>query len=449
MVQPGDKVILGVSGGADSVCLLFLLLEYRKRIPFELAVVHVNHGLRGEPAEEDARYVERICEEQEIPFFLESADVRGLAAAEKCSQEDAGRRLRYRIFRRTAESLGGGKIAVAHNSNDRAETMLLHLFRGSGLKGLRGIEPVRGDIFRPILCLEREEIEEYLRERGILWRRDHTNDEDDYTRNRIRHHILPYAEQEVAEGAVRHMCRTADILSETEGYLRQQTEEAVSRCVTSLQEPVEIDVKSFLDYHPVLQKRMLLDIMEKLSPTGKDITAVHVEAVLGLFRQEGNRMICLPFGIRFRRQYGKVISERSRDGEPREQHPPVPEFTIFFVKNEEQVPRNRYTKWFDYDKIRESPVIRFRQTGDYLTLSDGKGNMIHKSLKDYMVTEKIPRELRGSIPVLAEGSHVLWLVGYRISEFYKVDRNTKRVLQVKLQGGCLGSGTEEKNGRAH
>ena len=164
MVQPGDKLILGVSGGADSVCLLFLSLEYRRRMDFEMAVVHVNHGLRGEEAGEDARYVEALCREKGICCYPVQGDVAGLAASERCSVEDAGRRLRYRAFYQAMEELGGTKIAVAHNAGDRAETMLLHLFRGSGLRGLCGMEPVRGRIIRPLLCLEREEIEAYLQE---------------------------------------------------------------------------------------------------------------------------------------------------------------------------------------------------------------------------------------------------------------------------------------------
>ncbi len=469
MIQTGDKVILGVSGGADSVCLLFLLLEYRKRVPFEMVAVHVNHGLRGQAAEEDAAYVEKLCREQGIGFKLVSADVKGMAARERCSEEDAGRRLRYRAFEEAAEEFGGTKIAVAHNAGDRAETLLLHLFRGSGLRGLRGIEPVRresvrsGDIaaegrtgglqesiavIRPLLCLERQEIEDYLSGQGIIWRTDSTNGEDEYTRNRLRHHLLPWVEKEISAGAVRHLCRTADILSETEDYLGQQTREAIAGCVVRVQGPggaeVEINVEYFRKYHPVLQKRMLLILAEELSPTGKDISAVHLEEVLALFEKEGNRSVNLPFGICFRRRYGKIMAGRceeavcGRGGSLPEELPEL-EFTRFFLKNKEEVPENQYTKWFDCDKIKEQPVLRFRQRGDYLSLSDGRGNVIHKSLKNYMIAEKIPRERRDRIPVLAEGSHVLWLVGFRISEYYKVDRNTKRILQVKIKRDCLGS----------
>lgn len=449
MVQPGDKVILGVSGGADSVCLLFLLLEYRKKLPMELAVVHVNHGLRPD-AGADAAYVETLCRAQGVPFFLVEEDVGKLAAEEKCSEEDAGRRLRYRAFREVMQREGGTKVAVAHNAEDRAETMLLHLFRGSGLRGLCGIEPVRGDVIRPILCLERGEVEAYLRERGIAWRTDSTNDGDAHTRNRIRHHVLPYAQREVSGRAVAHMCRTADLISETEDFLRQQTALARERCMRD----GNVNVEAFSELPAVLQKRVILELLEELSPTGKDVSAVHVEDVRRLFAEAGNRSVSLPFGIRFRRRYGEVIPERplkgvahgeAPDGET--DVPPLPNVTLEILprKTGGKIPEKKYTKWFDCDKIKGVPTLRFRQTGDYLTISDGRGRMVHKSLKDYMITEKIPREERGRVPVLAEGNHVLWLVGYRISEYYKVDGSTRRILQARIGMDCEDDGTEEKD----
>ena len=199
MLTPGDRVVAGVSGGADSVCLLFVLLKIREEIPFSLHGVHVNHGIRKE-AGEDAAYVEQLCSQFGLPFILVKENVRERAAAEKRSEEEMGRLVRYQAFESVMKSVGANKIAVAHNSNDQAETMLFHLFRGSGLSGLCGIRPVRDHIIRPILCLERKEIEQYLEERKIAYCKDATNEEDDYTRNRIRHHILPYAEQEIVTG---------------------------------------------------------------------------------------------------------------------------------------------------------------------------------------------------------------------------------------------------------
>ena len=531
MIVSGDRIVAGVSGGADSLCLLFLLLRYAEGIPLKLGVVHVDHGVRPDSAE-DARYVEELCRRRGLPFFLRQADVPGLARAEKCSQEDAGRRIRYEAFRQAAQAMGGAKVAVAHNSNDNAETMLFHLFRGSGLKGLCGIAPVRDGIIRPILCLERREAEAYLEEKGIAWRRDSTNEGDDYSRNRIRHHILPYAERELFCGAAEHMRRTAELLEETEAYLEQQTRRALETCLTkklwegaaSQETPgrCALDAEAFLRLHPALRRRALHMLLKNLSPTGKDIGRTHVEDALKLFLREGNKSVDLPFGIIVRRQYDVVILERAgdrgtegglgADGEhgsgsaADQEHGSGPaadgehgggsaadqehggglaadgehgsgpdgmirvrlpeentgdfsvydlgklgkiEFTAFLAEKREKVLINQYTKWFDYDKIGESLVIRTRRRGDYLTISDGRGGMMHKSLKDYMVTEKIPRQQRDEMLLLAAGSHVVWLIGRRISEAFKVDGNTRRILRAGLfreeSGDRRGGETEEKD----
>ena len=467
MVNSGHRILAGVSGGADSVCLLFVLLEYKKQVPFELAVIHVNHGIR-EDAGEDAEFVKDLCRQLGVDFYLKQVKVKELADREKRSTEEAARILRYQAFQEAAMELDMDRIAVAHNGNDRAETMLFHLFRGTGIKGLAAILPVRDQIIRPLMCLERSEIEEYLTGRGISFRTDSTNGEDSYTRNRIRHYILPLAEQQVSPRAVAHMCRTADTLAELEEYLEQQTSNAWDQCVETIMVDCAmfaVNIKRFLKLHIALQKRLVLALLNKLAPGGRDISSVHVEAVLSLFVKEGNPRIDLPFGITAARRYDRVLFQKgemtgTQADSPLLREVELPlgetgqplfidlgegskaEISIFFTKNIEKVPHNRYTKWLDCDKIIKSLVFRFRLSGDYLTLADGEGGMIHKSLKDYMINEKIPREDRGRIPVLAEGNHVLWLAGYRISEYYKVNENTKRILQVKISG-CFGSGTEE------
>ena len=487
MIAPGEKIVAGVSGGADSVCLLFLLLAYAEKVPLSLTVVHVNHGIRTE-AEADARYVEALCGQYGIPCIRVDQDVRKIAEREKCSEEDAGRKARYSAFRQAAAGLGGARIAVAHNSDDNAETMLFHLFRGTGIKGLGGIAPVRTDgegveIIRPILCLRRQEVEAYLKERQIKWCTDHTNDGDAYRRNRIRHHILPYAGQEIAMGAVEHMRQTADMLRETESFLEQQTQEALKYCAKMCEKNREgedaqgyrVEVEAFRQFHIILQKRMLYALICRLSPGGQDISYVHVRDTLDLFAGDQPRRISLPFGIKAWRQYGWVILAHGEGGdgaaalvasvtektvlltEELFARPALydldggrkMEFYAFPVKKEQEVPRNQYTKWFDYDKMKESLVIRSRMEGDFLTIVDGAGNIVHKSLKKYMVTEKIPRQLRDEIPVVAEGSHVLWLTGWRISEYFKVGENTKRILQVKLCRGCKDHETEEENVGTH
>ena len=459
MLTAADKVVVGVSGGADSVCLLFVLLEYRKKIPFSLAVVHVNHGIRQEAGKDEA-YVEELCRQQGLPFYPFHVDVREKARLEKCSEEEAGRNARYQAFRQVTAEFDGTKTAVAHNSNDRSETMLFHLFRGSSLKGLSSIRPVRENIIRPILCLERREVEEYLAARNIFYCMDATNEEDDYTRNRIRHHILPYAEQEIVSGCVSHMAQTAGMLQEVDDYLGQQTQLAMGVCVENNQ----IGVEAFLKQHKVIQQRMLHTLLASRCSSAKDISYVHIQSLMSLFTEQGNRSVNLPYGLIGRRQYDKVILEQR---ETQERNQPVLEETklcipgtewlnrtqqlqlqiMEYTYNSQDFPRNQYTKWFDYDKIKQPLVLRTRRKGDYFTILGKNGNMVHKSLKDYMIAEKIPQKERDELFLLAQGSHVVWLIGYRISEFYKINRNTKYILQVQLIGmGCSGNGTEEENG---
>ncbi len=459
MLQKGDGVVLGVSGGADSVCLLFMLLSLRSKLDLKLSVVHVNHGIRAD-ASADADYVRSLCKEQNVPFYLFEEKIEELAKMRGCSTEEAGRQYRYEVFAEVMEKVHAQKIAVAHNRNDRAETMLFHLFRGTGLTGLAGIRPVREQIIRPLLCLDRAEIEGYLEEKGIAYRHDSTNDSDDYTRNKIRHHILPYAEQEIVPGTVANMNRTADILTETEYYIEEQIQKAKRECVQEMQDEVpgfRLDAIAFGGLHEFMKKRLVLELLKELSPGHKDIAAIHVEDVCLLFEREGNREIHLPYGIRARRQYGELFLERPESAyttyefeetliRPDEITEEEKVFSLgrgrrMYLKllnldknpiNLQDIPENQYTKWFDYDKIIGCLTLRNRKRGDYLTMRSGEA-LQHKKVKDYMIAEKIPKIRRGQIPLLAEGEHVLWLVGYRISEYYKVNENTKRILQVRFK----------------
>ena len=445
MIKPNDTIVAGISGGADSVCLLFVLLEIRKEIPFTLKAVHVNHGIR-EDAAKDACFVEGLCRRLDVPFELVKENVRERAREHGLSEEEEGRRIRYGAFE---QALGKdeGRIAVAHNSNDRAETMLFHLFRGTGLSGVCGIPPVNGRIIRPLLCLKRSEIEEWLKERGISFCTDSTNEEDIYTRNRIRHHILTYAEKEICTGAVANMNRAADQLLEAEEYMKRQTGAAMGRCVQADESgAVAVRLPEFFKEDEYLRGRILLACVEQAAGCRKDISSVHIKSILSLFEGTGNKEIHLPYGLAVYKKYDLGMIQRKEscereafkenDNAVYEVEVPsvveVPElgrveFTVFSGGYSQNIPEKTYTKWFDYDKIISSVALRTKRPGDYLAINKKMG---HKSLQDYFVNEKVPREKRNHIYFLAEGSHVIWIPGYRISEYYKVTENTRKILQV-------------------
>lgn len=443
MVEENDIIIAGVSGGADSVCLFFILEEYCKKKNAKLAVVHINHGLRKE-AREDARYVESLCKEFGVPFHLYEKDIATMAKELGIGTEEAGRMARYEAFSETLKQYGGkGKIAVAHHKNDRAETVLFHLCRGSNLAGLTGISPVRDNVIRPLLCVGRDEIEVFLQGKGRSFCIDSTNEENTYTRNKIRNVILPYAEKEICENAVAHIAETAEELGKIRSYIEKQTDLVQEQILVKKEDRICIKKEDFAKCHEVIRKQLILRALEYMVPGRKDIGAVHVNDILSLFSKQSGKQVHLPYELIAENQYDKVVIRKKElagnadeecialtiPGKVRISPDKVMEIQVFPLDKDKEIPRKTYTKWFDYDKIKCCPMIRHRKTGDYLIISES-GN--HKTIKEYFIEEKVPQEERDKLFLLTEGSHVLWVIGMRISEYYKITEQTKTILQVNI-----------------
>ena len=239
MIEKDDVVIAGVSGGADSVCLLFILCRLQERLGFQVKVCHVNHGLRGREADADEEYVRNLCASMNVPCRIFREDVELIAVKRKQSLEEAGRTVRRAAFGTMCREDGGTKIATAHHRDDNAETVLLNIARGTGLKGLCGIRPVQGRWIRPLLDSDREQIETFLKEQGLSWCTDVTNEEDDYTRNRIRHNILPVMKEQINAGVVRHLEELSIQAREVWDYLEHGVQAAWERCVYVREEQQE------------------------------------------------------------------------------------------------------------------------------------------------------------------------------------------------------------------
>lgn len=431
MLHEGDTVVVGVSGGADSVCLLFLLCEMTY-MNLNIEVLHVNHGLR-ETAKRDADFVRALCEDFEkrfltrIQFHLAEASVDMIAKENGLSIEEAGRMVRYDAMNRV---LGNrrGVIAVAHHANDRAETMLFNMFRGSGLKGISGISPVNGRIIRPLLNVTRNEIEEFLNKEGLSYVTDETNLTDEYTRNKIRHNILDYAEDNISHGVVRNMCKAADMIALAEDYISEGTIKAALRCTLAKENDyIEINTDELLKEHPYIVDRLLYDALGYVAGKKKDITSEHIRQIRQLLDTTGSGKCDLPYGVKAKKEYSRLkiyIPKSIGDIKPE-----IPNIDMKVLEDFDinAIPRVNYTKWFDYDKISSVAVVRTREEGDYLLINS---SMQKKSLKDYFINEKIPKDERNGILLLADGSHIMWVLGKRISEYYKVTENTKRVLEV-------------------
>ncbi|SFR71717.1 tRNA lysidine(34) synthetase TilS [Anaeromicropila populeti] len=457
MLSEEDGVVLGVSGGADSVCLFFIMLELKKVYHLRLVVVHVNHGIRGEAAKEDEEYVKELCQKENVIFECVCEDVRKLAEQNGMSEEEAGRHVRYEAFQRACKKYGCNKIAVAHNKNDQGETVLFHLCRGSGLKGLTGMEPVRNNILRPLLIVERMEIEEYLEKRNIRYRIDTTNFETIYTRNKIRLELIPYLTNHINQQSLAHIIETANMLREVEVFVENYADTFFEMFVTQEKEAFIIPLPEFERENIVVQRAVIRKIYLLLAKKLKDIQFTHINSVIALLGKETGKKITLPYGMEGVRGYTELKIQKRKPVKKKEVScVKIEEITSFnqkfifedkviefrLIEGEELdeikrkkihvIPKNDYTKWFDYDKIKNTVLLRGRKPGDFFCINQ-KGN--RKKLKEFLIEEKIPSEKRDSIQLLADGNHIMWIIGFRISEYYKVSERTQRILLVNIIGG--------------
>lgn len=453
MIEPGSLVIAGVSGGADSMCMLGILLKYRKKRDFELVVVHVNHGIRGGEAYQDEIHVRDFCDARGLRFEAVRIDVPQLAARLRISEEEAGRKARYEAFYEAAEKyrMQGQeyKIAVAHHKKDLAETVLFNLARGSGIRGAAGILPVNGAVVRPLLCCDKKEITEWLSEEGISYVEDSTNEKLDYSRNRMRQVVLPCLEENINSGAVDNLCNFAGIMGQALHYLTTQAEAAGNQAVRRYGDIIWL-ADDFSGIEPVLQGMLIPNLIGELAESKKDITFAHTRLVTELFTKPAGTQISLIHNIVAKKGYSGVylfgrgtdiysaaeIREREFGNLPLDCGDRVHFETVGREKNI-KFPIKNYTKYFDCDKIKGNLCVRKRNPGDYLIISESGGK---KTIKSYLIEQKVPRELRQRLTVVADGSHVLWVVGLRDSAGCRVTESTRRVLKVWLEDDIHGEG---------
>ena len=498
MVNHQDKIIIGVSGGADSVCLLFTLKDLRDELRFSFEVVHVNHGLRGESANQDEAFVKEYCAKLNVPCHTYHVSVKELAKMEKLSTEEAGRVLRRKVFEKVMKETGSNKVALAHHQNDNAETLLMNLARGSGLRGVSGMKPVNGHYIRPLLGVTREEIEGYLKERKLSFCVDETNKEIRFARNRIRNVVVPNLEQVNGE-AVSHMNEAMAHLREVEEFVESKVEEEFLRLVqpyescihesmpkeheevaeetpkTAREEeaPQEaestrygIKVDRLLSQPSIIQKAIVKKMIEKVAGEKKDISRVHVEQVLALLHKQVGKSVNLPYKVVGFRDYQEVIiareeiqekpngflgresgdgthggsASREEKGEVAINIPGITKAPAYNIAIECRWIEEKegtfykpldliYTKAIDYDIIKGGLFLRMRAPGDTITV-DKKGSQ--QKLKSYFINEKIPKAKRGDIPLLVDGSEVVWVIGYRMNMKYQIKGETKRILEIKV-----------------
>lgn len=455
MLEQSDIVIAGISGGADSVCLLFVLMELQKEIGFQIRTVHVHHGLRGKAADADAAFVKKLTEQYKIPCTIYYYDVELEAKKRKQSTEEAGREVRREAFQKERDLYGGTKIALAHHSDDNAETFLMNLIRGSRLQGLGGMRPVSDSMIRPLLCVGRKEIEMYLEERQISYCTDATNFENIYTRNKLRNCVIPYLEEEINPAAVAHINQTMEQLRQISDYMNTQVEKAFDDYVKIEGEEVMIRIAAKSALAEVIFHMLCHRVIAEAAGSEKNIGQKHVELLSSMWDQQKGSKLSLPYRLTAVHEEACICikkmeekNQRERKGETDSKeasYPIVPgmqlriENSVITAKLIEKsssdavnVPDNIYTKWFDYDIIKDTVIVRKRRPGDYIII-DKSGKK--QKLKSYFINEKIPKEERDRIWLVAQGSHVLWIAGYRRGCAAYVLEETERILEITIHGG--------------
>ena len=470
LVPKNSTVILGLSGGPDSLTLLHILKELESPENLNIVPVHVNHQLR-ENADREERHAAEICREWNLPCRVRQIDCRGIAQAQKCSVEEAGRTARYRIFDEVAEELlledvpkERIRIALAHNADDQCETLLQRIVRGTGIRGLAGIPSTRRDekgytIVRPLLFTSRKEIEDYAAEHALRPNYDESNDSVEYTRNRIRRELIPYLEKYFNPGVKEALQSLAEIAGPEEDYMEEQTRTALAALQRETSQGERIlDAAGIRTLHPALARRVMAQVIRECSGD-ENLRYTIVENVLSILQSENpSASVNLPGGWRAERRYEKLVFRRSASDDEHavegRRH-----FRVQILKKDsaafEDV-RNARKKSvpcavLDYDKLcREYPepekklTLRTRKAGDRIGIAGGK----HKKIQDYMVDRKIPKEFRDRLEMIAIGGEILWILPDsgipneveqkkgRVSQKYQIEEGSKAFLFLEITD-CL------------
>lgn len=450
MINHGDKIVVAVSGGPDSMCLLYMLNIIKHSYNIQLYVAHVNHCLRDSESDEDEEYVKKFCEKNDIPFYVKRVDINKICAEKKISSETAGRMERYEFFQELINALKAQKVALAHNSNDQAETMLMRIMRGTGIEGLRGIRPVREEHYiRPLLILSRNEIEDFCKEKSISPRIDSSNMKNIYNRNKIRLELIPYIQENFNKDIIPTLNRLNEIVTVDADYLDEVSKKIFNENCTIENKRVIINKRCFNENKAILTRVIRKSISEVKGNT-TNIETVHIYDVISLYNQGTGKHIMLPDRIVAENIYGCIhiyrkeesdkvkneineIAISKKDISDKNKFQLIYDeyyFTFEVIDTNENIKSDDFLKFFDYDKIKNTIEIRKRKDGDKFIPIGMKGS---KKLKDFYIDLKIPKEERDEIPLICFDGHIAWILDYRVSEIFKIDKFTKNVLKISVR----------------
>jgi tRNA(Ile)-lysidine synthase len=447
LIAPGDKVLVGVSGGADSIALLHVLHWFSRIQDYSLIVAHINHMARGKDSDADADFVESIAKKLELPFYLKKIDVGIERLQLKTSFQDAARIIRYQFFEETLQEVGGCKIALGHSADDQVETILMNIVRGTGLKGLTGIPQVRGCIIRPFWGIHRKDLEIYLKENDISFRDDSSNSNKKYLRNRIRHELIPKLET-FNPGIKKCLQQMSGIAREEDSLLSQMTRDIFNQKLGECNKKnIAWEIEDFQTYPIALRQRLVREIFCRITGDMQAITAYHIQQIINLFNSpKTGKVLNIPRGVTVTCSYESVLFSKVIGGfcekeslvtpiavpgttELLEGHIRRVQTQIFTDKRDLSSLDIERQAFFDLEKTGLSIQARFFRPGDRFCPLGMAGN---KKLKSFFIDQKVPQSMRSQIPILTNADDdIIWVYGQRISHLYRVTEMTEKVLFIE------------------
>ena len=471
LISSGDGVVVGISGGPDSLCLAHILLGLRKDMGFEICLAHLNHSLRGEESEDDMDFVSRLSREWDVTAIFETADVYDYIFKKRLNLEEAARVLRYNFFVKAAFQFNGNKVAVGHTADDQVETVLMHLLRGSGMRGIRGMSPSfswRGEsgnvkVVRPLLDVWRRETEEYCRLNGLEPRLDSSNTDRTFLRNRLRLELVPYLEN-INARAKEAILRFARINAGEGDYLDSEVERLAGETIFEAGPALFLKTDKILSCHPALQRLLLLKALGKIYGSARDLEAHHIERLRDASGSKAGTRVTLPDGLLFLRDYEggwlchneeevcpfpslsgeqeiplagrisfggwEIITRRVQDAESevRSQESEASRSSFEMVTGKDSLPV--FKAVLSLERVKGKLHMRSRRDGDRF---QPLGMNIPKKLQDFMTDEKIPRWWRDRIPLVCAGQDILWVAGWRIGELARAREEDEKIIEVELK----------------
>ncbi len=444
MLAPGDRVLVAVSGGPDSVALLHVLLDLREALGLELHVFHLNHMMRGKASERDALFVKKLADELGLPCTIRSFDVPAYIEERGLSPQEGAREVRYMLLDEVAEEVGASKIALGHQADDQVETFIMRILRGAGMEGLGGIPPARGKYIRPLIEVGREEIEAYCRGKGIEFRVDASNLNLSYLRNRVRHRLIP-AFQEYSPAFKENVLKTIEVLVADQAFLEEVTEEEFARIAVTEEKLVKLARSTLLKMPLAIQRRV---IREGIRLVKGDLTGIefkHIETVSDYVASgKGKLQIDLPHGLVVFSEYGTIIvAQKEKLKSPAIGGIPldipgtteVRELGVRFTADlgsarDFRPSEGKEVAYLDADELKAPLKVRTRLPGDSFRPLGMKGS---RKLQDFFVDEKVPRRERDRVPILETNGQIVWVVRYRIDDRFKVTEKTRKVLKLRVE----------------